>query len=123
MKTVTRSGDRKIHALFGHPIGHSLSPTMFNAAYRELGLNWEYLAFAVKPNEIGSAVKTAQVLGFEGFNVTMPLKERVLPSLDELEGDAKEVGAVNTVALDSSRLVGYNTDGEGFLRALQTYGF
>ncbi len=123
MKTIPGSRDRKIHALFGHPIGHSLSPTMFNATYRELGLNREYLAFSVTPEQIERAVEAALALGFDGFNVTIPLKERVIATLDRLEGDAKEAGAVNTVALQSSGLVGYNTDGEGFLRALQTYRF
>ena len=113
----------KIQALYGHPVEHSLSPAMFNATYKRLGLNREYLAFSVTRDGIEQAVDSAVARGFEGFNVTMPLKECIIPLLDKLEADAMEAGAVNTIAVRDSRLIGYNTDGEGALLALKASGF
>ncbi len=104
--------------LIGHPVGHSKSPEMMNRAFRALGLPFVYLAFDVSPAELGTAVRGMRALGFRGWNVTIPHKVAVLEHLDEVEETAREIGAVNTVVAREGRLVGYNTDGEGYLRSL-----
>ena len=89
-----------------------------NRAFRALGLPFVYLAFDVSPAELGTAVRGMRALGFRGWNVTIPHKVAVLEHLDEVEETAREIGAVNTVVAREGRLVGYNTDGEGYLRSL-----
>jgi len=104
--------------LIGHPVGHSKSPEMMNRALRACGLPFVYLAFDVSPSELGAAVRGMQALGFRGWNVTIPHKVAVLEHLDEVEETAREIGAVNTVVSRDGRLIGYNTDSEGYLRSL-----
>ena len=104
--------------LIGHPVGHSKSPEMMNRAFRACGLPFVYLAFDVSPSELGDAVRGMRALGFRGWNVTIPHKVAVLEHLDEVEETAREIGAVNTVVAQEGRLIGYNTDGEGYLRSL-----
>ena len=115
--------DTKVHAIYGLHVSHSLSPVIFNKTFEKMGLNRTYVPFSVRPAELGQAVEAARVLGFDGFNVTMPHKTSVVPFLDRLEGPAEKIGSVNTVAKTSRGLVGHNTDGEGALRALKAYGF
>lgn len=109
--------------LIGHPVGHSLSPALHNEIYRFLGLDLVYIAFDVHPEQTVQAVEGMAALGFLGFNVTIPHKERVVSILDALDPLAEAIGAVNTVIIDSGRLIGYNTDGLGFLAALRRQGF
>jgi len=109
---------RKIVGIIGHPLGHSVSPAMHNAAYRELGLDYEYLPFEVQPEDLPEALNGFRALHMAGFNVTIPHKERIVPLLDEVTKLARIIGAVNTVENQDGRLVGYNTDGPGFLNAL-----
>lgn len=104
--------------LIGHPVGHSKSPEMMNRAFRACGLPFVYLAFDVAPSELGAAVRGMRALGFRGWNVTIPHKVAILEHLDEVEGTAREIGAVNTVVSRDGRLIGYNTDSEGYLRSL-----
>lgn len=104
--------------LIGHPVGHSKSPEMMNRAFRACGLPFVYLAFDVAPSELGAAVRGMQALGFRGWNVTIPHKVAILEHLDEVEETAREIGAVNTVVSRDGRLIGYNTDSEGYLRSL-----
>jgi len=113
----------KVVGIFGYPIKHSLSPVMHKAAFEALKLDFIYLPFEVKPADLGIAVKTIKVLGFKGVNVTVPHKEKVIKYLDKLDSSAREVGAVNTIVnqdgkLGGNHLVGYNTDGIGFLKSL-----
>jgi shikimate dehydrogenase len=119
-KTTTAA---KVHALFGSPIDHSLSPIIFNGVFEKLSVNRVYLPFDISSDKLSDAVGAARTLGFAGFNVTIPHKTRILELLDQLDGSAKEKGSVNTVACTDWGLVGYNTDGEGALRALKSYGF
>ena len=93
---------------------HSLSPIMQNAAFSAAGIDAHYLPFAVTPENIVTAVDGLVALGICGVNVTIPHKERIVPLLDELDGDAKRIGAVNTIVIKDSRLLGYNTDAQGF---------
>lgn len=104
--------------LFGHPVGHSLSPLMHNKAFEVCGLNYRYAAFDVMPDEIGKAVEGIRALGFRGVNVTIPHKLAVMPYLDEIDEEARIIGAVNTIVNEKGRLIGYNTDGRGYVRSL-----
>lgn len=105
--------------LFGYPVAHSKSPQMHNAAFAQLGLNFAYLAFAVEPERLQAAVEGIRALGLRGVNVTIPHKVSVLPFLDRISPEAELIGAVNTIVNDGGVLTGYNTDGIGYLSALQ----
>lgn len=115
--------ETKVHSLYGFPVVHSLSPVIFNKTFQQLRLNRTYVPFPVKPEDLAGAVEAARTLGFEGFNVTMPHKTAIVPLLDSLEGAAERIGSVNTVAGMRNGLVGYNTDGEGAIRAIRAHGF
>ncbi len=116
-------GDTKVHSLYGSPVAHSLSPVIFNSTFQKLSLNRAYVPFEVSRDNLKQAVEAARTLGFDGFNVTMPHKTAILEMLDRVDKNAEKSGAVNTVATTKNGLVGYNTDGEGAIRALRSYGF
>lgn len=105
--------------ILGHPVRHSRSPAMHNAAFAAQGLDLVYLAFDVEPAELSTAISGLRSLGCAGANITIPHKEAILRLVDEVEPAARRVGAVNTVVNDTGRLVGYNTDVHGFLLALE----
>jgi len=105
--------------VLGHPIGHSLSPRMHNAALQAQGIDMVYLAFDVPPERLPEALLGLRALGFRGVNVTIPHKEAIVTLLDDVEAAAVRIGSVNTVVNDNGRLVGYNTDKSGFLSALR----
>jgi len=105
--------------VIGDPVHHSLSPVLHNAAFRALDLDWVYLAFEVPAGGAAGALDGMRALSFDGLNVTMPHKGDIAAAVDELTPDADRLGAVNTVVREGSVLVGHNTDGEGFLRALR----
>ncbi len=109
-------------ALLGHPVSHSVSPAMHREAFRKLKLNWEYLPCDVPPGRLQDAVIGLKGFGFRGANVTVPHKERVVDFMDKLDSSSLSTGAVNTIVLEKEKLVGYNTDGEGFLLSLQKEG-
>ncbi|GBE39056.1 shikimate dehydrogenase [bacterium BMS3Bbin08] len=112
------NGKTKITGIFGHPVGHTLSPAMHNAAFRSLGLNMCYIAFDVLPKDLPDAVKAVKSLNLLGVNITVPHKENVIPLLDDVNAEAKFMGAVNTVVNSEGKLTGYNTDGLGFMSSL-----
>jgi len=107
----------ELYGVIGNPVRHSLSPMIHNGAFRRLGWNAVYLAFEVKTVE--EALRWIRGLGVRGVSVTIPFKTEVLPFLDKIEGLAKKVGAVNTIINRRGRLIGYNTDCEGALEALE----
>lgn len=111
--------------LIGYPVEHSLSPILHRAALQEFGLRGDYTLFPVAPND-NSGLKhlLAQMRQGEihGLNVTIPYKQRIIPLLDEITTTAQAIGAVNTIAQQGGRLIGYNTDAEGFWADLQTFG-
>ncbi|NTW59336.1 MAG: shikimate dehydrogenase [Nitrospirae bacterium] len=113
------SGKTSIFGIFGHPVEHSFSPGMHNAAFAAIGLDGCYVPFAVHPDDLGNAVKAIVPLGFCGLNITIPHKEKVIPLLDDLTDDARLIGAVNTIEVRDKKLIGHNTDGKGFLRSLR----
>lgn len=100
--------------ILGWPLEQTLSPIMHNAAFRKLGIDWVYLRFPVPPESLGAAVAGLRTLGARGANVTMPHKEAAIDHLDALSGDAERLGAVNTIQEVGGRLVGHNTDVDGF---------
>jgi shikimate dehydrogenase len=117
------SGKTKVCGVIGDPIEHTMSPVMHNAAFSELGLDYAYLAFQVRAEELARAIEGMRALGIRGLNVTIPHKVAVMPFLDELDPLAKKIGAVNTIVNDAGLLKGYNTDATGFLQALKDKGF
>lgn len=112
-------GTTGVVALLGHPVAHSKSPEMMNRAFQEAGLPYIYAAFDVAPEKLGDAVRGLRALGVRGWNVTIPHKVAIMEWLDEVEETARAIGAVNTVVNDNGRLVGYNTDGAGYLHSLR----
>lgn len=112
----------RVCAVIGHPVEHSLSPLMQNAAIEALGLPWIYLGFNVKPENLGFALTGMRSMGFVGINVTIPHKETILSHLDELDEMAQAIGAVNTVHFEDGRAKGYNTDGYGFTQSVLADG-
>lgn len=116
------TGKTKLLGLMGRPVTHSLSPAMHNAAFAKENLDFVYVAMDVDPEELREAVRGAAALGFRGFNLTMPHKEKIIPLLDEIDGAAKLSGAVNTVVIEGSKLRGHNTDGSGMVQACREAG-
>jgi len=116
------NGKTRITGLFGYPVEHTLSPAMHNAAFKELGLNYCYVPFSVHPDYLEKAVQSIKALNLAGVNVTVPHKEKVLPYLDEINEEASFIGAVNTIVHSGGRLIGYNTDGRGFMQSLADNG-
>lgn len=111
----------RLCGLLGNPVEHSLSPAIHNAAFQKLGLNYVYLAFRV--DDLPGAIRGIRALGnVRGFSVTLPHKVTVLPLLDEVETTAKHIGSVNTIVVEDGKLLGYNTDATGALRALTDAG-
>lgn len=112
------SGRTRITGLFGYPVEHTLSPAMHNAAFKEMGLDYCYVPFLVKPEYLEGAINAVRALNLSGVNVTVPHKEKVLAFLDEIHEEASFIGAVNTIVNSDGKLTGYNTDGRGFIQSL-----
>ncbi|MCD6083383.1 shikimate dehydrogenase [Candidatus Aerophobetes bacterium] len=116
------TGRTKVVGVIGHPISHSLSPIFHNAAFEYLGLDFVYVPFSVRPEELKTALRAVRASNIVGINVTVPFKEKVISYLDELSPEASSIGAVNTISNEDGKLVGYNTDEEGFIRSLTREG-
>ncbi|MBM7581262.1 shikimate dehydrogenase [Caldicoprobacter guelmensis] len=112
----------KLVGLIGHPVEHSLSPKLHNSLYEKYKLDYVYLAFDIVPDDVGKAVEALKILGFKGFNVTIPHKEKIIWFLDSLDTEAAIIGAVNTVKQEGGKLIGYNTDGMGFVDSIKRRG-
>ncbi len=108
-----------LFGVIGDPIRHSKSPIMLNRAFRETGVNGVYAAFHVTPERLEQAIAGVRGLGFRGLNVTIPHKVEVMQFLDEISEGAQAIGAVNTIVNENGRLIGYNTDGIGYVRSLK----
>ncbi len=113
------TGRTRLYGLVGHPVRHSLSPAMHNELFRRKRIDSIYAAFDVPPGAAGSVAGAIRTLGLAGVNLTVPFKEAVLPDLDACSADARLAGAVNVVIREEGALVGHNTDGIGYLRALR----
>ena len=125
MSSVTPAGaNTRLAAVLGFPVRHSLSPAMHYAAFRELDLDWIYLAFEVAPGFVEAAFAGVRALGFGGLSVTLPHKSAALDAVDEATTAARAIGAVNTiVSPGDGSLLGENTDGAGFLASMADEGF
>lgn len=106
-------------AVFGQPVAENPTGVMQEAGFAASGLDWRYLTIEVAPENLSAAVQGARVMGFRGFNLTIPHKVAVMQYLDAISPEAMMVGAVNTVRRDGQTLIGENTDGKGFLRGLR----
>ena len=113
------TGNTKKVGIIGWPVGHSLSPAMHNAAFAAGGLDYVYVPLAVEPGRLKEAVAGLKALGFVGANVTIPHKVEIMQYLDEIDHTAQSVGAVNTIVVKDGKCIGYNTDAQGFIRALE----
>ncbi|TAF09830.1 MAG: shikimate dehydrogenase [Nostocales cyanobacterium] len=114
------TGKSKLLGVIGHPIEHSLSPVMHNAALAKLGIDYVYLPFPIAPENLEIAIAGFAAIGVIGFSVTIPHKQAILPLLTEISPIAQAIGAVNTVTRQGDGWVGTNTDVEGFIAPLQT---
>ncbi|MHB1357405.1 MAG: shikimate dehydrogenase [Anaerolineae bacterium] len=120
---VHLTGKTRITGVFGWPVAHSLSPIMHNAAFADLSLDWCYVPFAVSPDNLPQAVEAIRALGLQGINVTVPHKQAVISLLDQLTPEAQAIGAVNTILVTESGLLGHNTDAAGFSYSLKQASF
>jgi shikimate dehydrogenase len=105
--------------IFGDPVAHSLSPQMQNAALRACDINMQYARLHIRPNELRSALHFLRDLDLIGINLTVPHKLTTFGQIDEADEFATRTGAVNTIRIRNRKLIGSNTDGEGFLRAIR----
>jgi len=112
------SGETKLYGIIGNPVAHTMSPPMHNAAFKELQLDCVYVPFLVEESGLTNAIEGIRAMNIKGLNVTMPHKLAVIPLLDILDPLAEKIGAVNTVVNNSGILTGYNTDADGFIKAL-----
>lgn len=117
------TGHTVLTGLLGSPVAHSISPMMHNLSFEALGLDYIYLCFDVGTDNLETVVNGLRKMGARGFNCTMPDKNLMASLADELSPAAKLIGAVNTVVNDGGRLIGYNTDGIGYMRAAKDAGF
>ncbi|MBF7082511.1 shikimate dehydrogenase [Desulfallas sp. Bu1-1] len=111
--------DVKIFAVIGCPVEHSLSPIMYNTVFAELGMRCVYVAYKVEKHYLSDAIKGIKALGIKGLSVTIPHKSSVMQFLDKVDEEAKIIGAVNVVVAEEGQLVGYNTDGAGFIESFK----
>jgi shikimate dehydrogenase len=113
------SAKSKVCAVIGHPIGHSLSPAIHNAAFAAIGLDYAYVAHDVLPERVPEAIAGMRALGYRGLSVTIPHKVAALACADEVDATARAIGCINTIVNDEGCLRGYNSDGRGALNALR----
>lgn len=113
------NGKTKLLGVIGHPVEHSLSPVMHNAAIAQLGVDYVYLPIPVKREDLSKAIAGFEAIGLVGFNITIPHKQAILPLLNHISPEAKMIGAVNTVWRDQEGWSGTNTDVKGFMAPLQ----
>ena len=117
------TGKTRNLGVMGWPVEHSLSPVMQNAALERAGMDYAYIALPVPPEHLEKAVEGLKVVGFCGWNVTIPHKTAIMNFMDEVDSSARMIGAVNTVVNKDGRLKGFNTDAAGFLRGLEHSNF
>ncbi len=116
------SGRTRLLGVIGHPVEHTSSPAMHNAALQALGLDYVYVAFHVALDGLREALSGVRALQIRGLNVTVPHKQAVVEELDEISEEARTIGAVNTIANEEGHLSGYNTDGYGVMESLRQEG-
>ncbi len=112
----------QVCAIFGHPVGHSLSPRLHNAGFQALGLPYVYLAHDISPAQLSAAFQAVRVLGYRGLSITIPHKVAALNFVDKVDETAAAIGCINTVVNEGGCLHGYNSDGRGAIDALSNAG-
>ena len=112
------SGTTTLVGVIGNPVKHSLSPAILNAAFREAEMDWVYTAFETPEEKLSDAIRGVSAMGIAGLSVTMPHKAKICSLLDEISESAQTLGAVNCIVNDAGKLKGHNTDGDGFLDAV-----
>lgn len=112
--------ETNLYCLIGNPIEKSLSPIIHNNIFKMLDKNCVYLAFNIEEENLEGTIKAFRAMKVQGFNVTIPHKKNIIKYLDDLSNEAKILGAVNTVKNINGKLIGYNTDGEGFIQTLSS---
>jgi shikimate dehydrogenase len=121
LKTWETKGKSPVRlGVLGDPIAHSVSPQMQNAALEHLGLSERYARFHISAEELEAALEAIRRLNFVGINLTIPHKTAALSLMDEADEAARKSGAINTVLVEGEKLVGFNTDGTGFLHAIRS---
>lgn len=118
LEKYTLTGHTKVFCIIGHPVEHSMSPTMWNPALQELGLDYIYVAYDVHPDNLEKAVEAFRVFGIRGANVTIPHKNTIMKFLDEIDPIAEKMGAINTVKNEDGYLKATNTDASGAKKSL-----
>ncbi|KAE9557888.1 shikimate 5-dehydrogenase [Companilactobacillus paralimentarius DSM 13238 = JCM 10415] len=116
------SGTTGLFTLLGSPVGHSGSPAMYNFSFQKQGLDYAYLAFDVKKEQMPQAIDALRLFKVRGSNVTMPCKSIAAALVDDLSPAAKIIGAINVIVNDNGKLTGHITDGIGFVRNLKENG-
>jgi shikimate dehydrogenase len=113
---------QELVGVFGYPVDENPTVVIQDAAFAAKNLFWHYLTLMVRPDDLGDAMQAIRALNLKGMNMTIPHKVACMPHLDEVDKSAQLIGAVNTVKNADGRLIGYNTDGQGFTRALREAG-
>ena len=119
---VKISGNTKLACLIGHPVNHSFSPYIQNYLAEKCELDMRYVCFDVKEEDVKAALEGVRTLGIVGSNVTIPHKVEVMKYLDEVDPNAALIGAVNCIKNQEGKLIGYNTDGVGFVKSVVDAG-
>ena len=122
MSIFVPDSETKLYGLLGKSLSHSISPSLHNNGFRDLGINAVYLMLETKEKDLEEYIKSLKTLGFGGWNVTIPYKESIIPYLNGFSSLARASGAVNTVLNRRGRLTGYNTDVIGFQRQVEESG-
>ena len=110
----------RVCAIFGHPVGHSLSPVLHNAGFEALDLPFVYVAHDIAPGSLSDAIRAARTLAYRGLSITIPHKMAAMSCVDQIDETARAIGCINTIVNDNSHLKATNSDGLGALRALET---
>lgn len=116
------TGHTRLTGLLGSPVSHSISPMMHNEAFQALGLDYVYLCFDIKEDQMEDCVKALRLLNVKGFNCTMPAKVKMYELADELSPTARMIQSVNTVVNEDGRFIGHNTDGVGYMQSVKEEG-
>jgi shikimate dehydrogenase len=119
---MARNYRQELVGVFGYPVDENPTVVIQDAAFAAAGLNWHYLTLLVRPEQLGDAMRAVRALNMKGVNLTIPHKIACMAFLDAIDKSAQLIGAVNTVKNDGGKLTGYNTDGQGFVRALTEEG-
>ncbi len=123
MTRLTVNGSTKLYGIIGNPVKHSFSPAMQTQAFQAMDINAVYLPFFIQESELPGILNAFQITRLQGFNVTVPFKEKIIPYLSEISREAELLQSVNTVIRTATGWKGYSTDGIGFVKAATNAGF